>query len=276
MYIKIIGTKPEISKETKNYLGKNQAACLVSSNNTSILVNLGEDILKTLNKSELDSITHVLVTHEHLQSIGGIAKLDMYLEDSNKMVPIYGPESVLKTIELRHSLRNFVCHPIHSNKTYNIEGIFVKPIKVFHTPNSTTFAYNFNGVFFYASNMGPVIRKVDLKYATNNILAVLDGQYWNYQVLSDNHITVSKHLTHIFTLNNKYTLFTGMGNQWPSLELSDKVLGLRLRKYQKENKKCKIKEIRTAKEGEKFSINLPELIARRRSRNKKIDIFSRK
>ena len=272
MLIEVIGTKPEISKNAKNHLGKYKASCLVSSGPTNILVNVGDDILQRMNITKLKALTHILITHAHLQAVSGIDILDKVLEESNRVVQLYASHEVLKILRLRYKLSNFQCNKIHTGKLFNIGGIFVKAINVFHAPDYPTFAYNFNGVFLYASDMGPMVSKKDIKYMQNNILSIIDGQYWNYQVISDNHITVLNHLSYILDLNNKYTLFTGMGNQWPNLKKSNKVITLRLRDYKKINKTCTIREVRTAREGEKISINIRKLIERRKVRNKKIDI----
>ena len=94
----------------------------------------------------------------------------------------------------------------------------------------------------------------------NNILAIIDGAYWDHQIPLNNHIAVLNYLPYIIGLNNKYTLFTGMGNQWPPFEKANALLEEKLKEYKKEHPDNKVVELRTAEEGEKLEIDMNKLL----------------
>jgi len=259
MIIKVLGTKAETSKPTKKYLGKYHPSILIKHANTTLMVDVGDDILEKTLEEELLSLDFILITHGHDDAIGGMYKLNQFLEKNNKIVTVYLLKQVFNRIKERWNIKNWIgfnFQEIKSNKTYNIGGLSIRVLKVFHDKRFPTIAFNFEDVFLYAPDMGPIFDEYNIKYFSNNILAIIDGAYWNHQIPLNNHIAVLKHFDYLVSLNNKYLLFTGMGNQYPPLCEADNILEEKLKEYKKEHKDCKTKVVRTAREGEKFDIDL--------------------
>jgi len=266
MIIKILGTGAETTKPPKPYLGKYKPSCLIISPPVTILIDVGKDILEKATKEELLDVTHILLVHGHSDSIDGIPTFNKFLEENNKTVELYALPQVFERIKLRWSEKsysNYLFVPISTKKPFKIVDHTIKAVKVFHDPRFPTVAYNFDNVFIYASDMGPIWDEYELKYFSNNILAVLDGAYWDHQIPLNNHVAVLEHLDFILSLNNKYTLFTGMGNQWPPFDKANKILKEKLEEYKKEHPDCKVVELRTAKEGEKLMIDLNKLYSQK-------------
>jgi len=266
MIIKILGTGAETTKPPKSYLGKYKPSCLIISPPVTILIDVGKDILEKATKEELLDVTHVLISHFHSDAVDGIPTFNKFLEENNKTVELYALPQVFERIKLRWSEKsysNYLFVPIGTKKPFKIVDHTIKALKVFHDPRFPTVAYNIDNVFVYMSDGGPIWDEYELKYFSNNILAILDGAYWDHQIPLNNHVAVLEHLDFILSLNNKYTLFTGMGNQWPEFSKANKILKERLKKYKKEHPNCKIVEIRTAKEGEKLLIDLNKLYSQR-------------
>jgi len=266
MIIKILGTGADTSKEPKPCLGKYHPSCLIYTPKGNILIDVGNDILKKCSKQDLLDTNIILITHAHNDAIGGIKILNNFLEENDKIIDIYSSQNVIENIKLRwspRSLSNYNLHIINAKKPITLNGLTVYPVKVFHDKRFTTFAYNFEKVFFYMSDGGPTFSEYSIRLMSNCILAVIDGAYWDNQIPLNNHIAVLPNLNYILSLNNKYTLFTGMGNQWPCpFSEANKILKEKLEEYKKKHPECKVKEVRTAKEGEKLSIDLNKVYSR--------------
>ena len=263
MVIKILGTGAVTTKPPEPQVGKFGPSILITSTNGNILVDTGKDVLEKTSKDELLNITDVLITHGHRDAIDGISILNKFLEENKKRVNLYALPQVLELIDLRSPGRNsdnFNLKPITNlKKEFEVNGIAVKAVKVFHAPNFSTLAYNFDGVFFYGADFGPVFDEYETRYMSDQILAVMDGAYWDIQRMQ-NHVAVLPNLEYILSLNNKFTYFTGMGNDWPSLAEADKVLKEKLDAYKKDHPDCKVQELRTVKEGEQFEIDMNKIL----------------
>lgn len=258
MIIKILGTKAETTKEPKPYLGKFKPSCLIKYLDNVILIDVGDDIFNKLTKDELLSVNSILITHGHEDAIGGLHKLNEFYDDNNVIINLYAHQAVIDRIKNRWvgKLSSFQFKKIKADEKYNIGGLDIYTLKVFHDKKFPTLAFNFEKVFLYAPDMGPVFDEYKLEYFSNNILAVIDGAYWDRQIQLHNHIAVLPNLEFLLSLNNKYLLFTGMGNQYPPFDEADKILKDKLEDYKKEHKDIKTIEVRTAKEGEQFEIDL--------------------
>jgi len=263
MIIKVLGTGAETTKQPKPYLGKYKPSCLITTAKGTILIDVGKDIFDKLSKEEILNIDSVLLTHGHQDAIGGIALLNKFLDEHDKFVEVYANDQTISIIKhkwKKNHLSNYNFNVLSSRKKYNINGITVKPIKVFHDKHYPTFAYNFENVFFYSSDMGPIFDEYEIKYMSNQILAIFDGAYWDNQIALNNHIAVLEYLSYILSLNNKYTYFIGMGNQWPSFDKANAILKQKLKEYKEKNPECKVVECRALREGEKFRIDLNKIL----------------
>ncbi|RLG28899.1 hypothetical protein DRN98_08990, partial [Methanosarcinales archaeon] len=172
-------------------------------------------------------------------------------------VTVYGNANTIEKVKFllgKKKASNFNFKVLSYRKKYSILGLTVKPIKVFHDRRFPTFAYNFSNVFFYCADMGPIFDEYELQYLKNNILMVIDGAYWDHQIPLNNHIAVLEWLDFILSLNNKYVLFTGMGNQWPPLSEANAKLSQLLTEYKQKHPECVTVEVRAAREGERLRI----------------------
>jgi len=194
MIIKILGTAAETSKPPKSFLGKYHPSILIKSKEDVILVDVGNDILKKLTTEEILDIGSILLTHGHRDAIQGLPLLNKVLYVNDKFITIYANHQVISLIKTRwhgKTISNFNFKTISSKKSYEIGGLKVYPLKVFHDRRYPTYAYNFEKVFLYMSDGGPLFDEYKLDYFKNNIIAIFDGAYWDHQV-GLNHIAVLK------------------------------------------------------------------------------------
>ena len=262
MRIKVLGTGAVTTKPPEPQVGKFGPSILITSTNGNILIDVGKDVLVKTSKEELLNITDILITHGHRDAIDGLSILNKFLEENKMRVNLYALPQVLDIIKLHNTSRNidnFIEKPIAIKKEFDIKGIIVKAIKVFHAPNFPTVAYNFDKVFFYGADFGPVFDEYETTLISNQILAIMDGAYWDKQRMA-NHVAVLPNLDYILSLNNKFTYFTGMGNDWPSLSEADAVLKDKLEEYKKTHPDCKVQELRAVKEGEQFEIDMNKIL----------------
>ena len=218
---------------------------------------MGNDILKKLTTEEILDIGSILLTHGHRDAIQGLPLLNKVLYVNDKFITIYANHQVISLIKTRwhgKTISNFNFKTISSKKSYEIGGLKVYPLKVFHDRRYPTYAYNFEKVFLYMSDGGPLFDEYKLDYFKNNIIAIFDGAYWDHQV-GLNHIAVLKNIKTILGFNNKYTFFTGMGNQWIEFDKANDLLN-RIKNKLQEQGLTKVKEVRVLKEGEQFRLDL--------------------
>ena len=257
MIIKILGTGINHTKKDRPYLGKYKPSILVKSKGTVILVDVGNDIFKKVSKKELSQVNYILITHAHSDAINGIPRLNRFFASLNKDVPIYTIPDVISTVKLRytsHSYDYLHLKAIGTKKKFKLGDIEVQPITVFHVPEYPTVAFNFNNKCFYGADVGPFFDNYKMEHLSNNVLSLMDGTYWDNPENAKNHITVLENLKQLLSLENKHTLFTGMGDQWISFEEANPLLKNMLEEYKKEYPESIVNEVRTAREGESISI----------------------
>ena len=261
MLIRNLGHLASVAKPPAKHPGF-FPACWIEYVGEHILIDVGPDVLSQITNDEIKSLTAILITHAHQDSISGLSRLDSQLKVLNKVITIYVEEKTWEHITRKYSetsLTQFDTKFIEPRQTYKIGDISVRPLRINHGSELfPTLGFNLDKVFVYSSDGflgGSGIDEYELTYWSDNILAILDGAYWDHQV-GNNHTAVLPNLENYLLLGNKYTFLTGYGNQWPDLNKAQEILNEELQKLQTSHKDFRIKEMRPVKDGEQFNIDM--------------------
>ncbi len=77
---------------------RTRCAAWVEGKNTSILIDVGPEFRIQSIRAKIQRIDHVLLTHEHMDHIGGLDDLRAYNYVQESEIPVYGTESCLKSL----------------------------------------------------------------------------------------------------------------------------------------------------------------------------------
>jgi len=234
--VKIIGTGKRL-----------KPSCLVEASGGQFLIDTGKDILSKVSKETLLSLSAVLLTHGHRDSIEGIPFINKIFKEASKPLPIFAHIQVIKQLKLRYDasdLNEIRFVEMDSAKVYDIAGCKVKSVLVEHDKNYVTFGFSINNEFFYAPDMAP---NFNSRYMKDNSLAILDGARCYQDSKRINHIDIAKDINKVLKLNNRLTLFLSPDH---SLEAEACI-----NRFLKETGR----DVRLAQEGEVISIDLREL-----------------
>jgi len=73
----------------------------IETDSTSIIIDVGPEFRIQSIRSGIKRIDHVLITHEHMDHIGGIDDLRMYNYIKKSSIPVYTTKSAISSIEKR-------------------------------------------------------------------------------------------------------------------------------------------------------------------------------
>lgn len=91
--------REELAHDPRNE--RTRCAAWIQSESSSILIDVGPEFRIQSIRSGIRSVDHVLITHEHMDHIGGIDDLRMYNYLKKEPIPVYTTESAVASIEKR-------------------------------------------------------------------------------------------------------------------------------------------------------------------------------
>lgn len=80
---------------------RTRCAAWIETENTSLIIDVGPEFRIQSIRSDIKKIDHVLITHEHMDHIGGIDDLRMYNYIKKSSIPVYTTKSAIKSIKKR-------------------------------------------------------------------------------------------------------------------------------------------------------------------------------
>jgi len=223
---------------------RTRSSALIQIDNKNILIDASPDFLKQIKREKISSIDMVLITHGHFDAVGGIKKLDRWL---NKKIPIYLEKINWKRIN--KNLKNFKPIFIKPNQKLKIFNLFIIPFRVFHDfrKNFPTLGFKIGKNLVYASDFKKIPSKKYMKGIEN---VILDGaMYFGKQIFSHQNTAQAIALARGLKVKNLY--LTQIGHSYPPYKEAAKEIN----RYWKKNKgKSKMKIFLTY-DGLKFIIH---------------------
>ena len=130
--------REKLSHDPRNE--RNRCSVWIRSEQTSFLIDIGPEYRIQSIRSGIKEVDFVLVTHEHMDHIGGIDELRMYNYKMGKAIPIYTTGSAIENIKSRFNYMfgenkypgstSIDLYEISSIKKFN--NITVTPLPVKH------------------------------------------------------------------------------------------------------------------------------------------------
>lgn len=91
--------REELAHDPRNE--RTRCSAWIQSGQSSLLIDVGPEFRIQSIRSGIKSVDHVLITHEHMDHIGGIDDLRMYNYLKKGPIPVYTTQSALESIEKR-------------------------------------------------------------------------------------------------------------------------------------------------------------------------------
>ncbi|MTI87339.1 MAG: MBL fold metallo-hydrolase [Balneolaceae bacterium] len=91
--------RKELSHDPRNE--RSRCSVWIQDNDTSIVIDTGPEFRIQSIRSEIKTVDHVLLTHEHMDHIAGLDDLRVYNFKRKSPIPVYGTESCLGSIRKR-------------------------------------------------------------------------------------------------------------------------------------------------------------------------------
>lgn len=91
--------REELAHDPRNE--RTRCSAWIQSDSCSLLIDVGPEFRIQSIRSGIRSVDHVLITHEHMDHIGGIDDLRMYNYLRKDSIPVYTTESAVSSIEQR-------------------------------------------------------------------------------------------------------------------------------------------------------------------------------
>ena len=147
------------------YSGSSGNSLFVQSNNTNILIDAGVSCKKIVNALEsidikANSISAILVTHEHKDHILGLSTLSKKYN-----IPVYANELTWKALDINKFNSNNI-KIYNPDETFNINDISVHPFRI---PHDAADPCGFN----ISIDDSKISIATDLGYIDNNIMSYL-------------------------------------------------------------------------------------------------------
>ncbi len=214
-------------KENKNY--RTRCSALISTKNTSTLIDTSPDIKIQLLKNKVNNIHRVLYSHFHADHTHGINELRFFYLKKRYKIPIYANQSTRKYLlsSFKYCFKNNIEYPsilkmntlkkVHLFNDNKIK-ISIRTIKVKHGAVESI-AFIINKSCAYISDVSKIYKK-DIKKFKNLKFFVVDCLRYKHH---PSHFNFKNVIDLIEIIKPKKTILTNLNNELDYNELRKKL-----------------------------------------------------
>lgn len=131
--IVFLGTGPSKRVVKKGKSGRTRSSVLVKGA-ANVLIGCSPDFNEQVEREKVKDISYCLLTHGHLDVIGGLDQLDSWLAKSHTRIPVYAEEGTWDIITRKFGkLRNIQKKVVKPGLVFVLKGINVVPFRVIHS-----------------------------------------------------------------------------------------------------------------------------------------------
>lgn len=216
------GTKRGQSGRSKRL----ESSALIKTGTHTILIDVTSHF--ALQSKHIDSIDAILITHGHLDAIGGIGQLRDWQRRQHKTnIPLYTFSETIEIIKKRFPTDHLDFHPLIPYQPLSLFHFTITPLPVTHSLQAGfptlgfSFAENGESLLAYASDTSGWNKKTEefLKLAQT---LIIDGAMWHMRMPA--HLEIPKILPILCTWSNKRIIFTQSAILHHHLKFSQKKL----------------------------------------------------
>ena len=206
-----LGCKCEVCTSNDPHDARLRCSALLENDDTTILIDCGPDFRAQMLRADVARLDALVITHKHYDHTAGIDDLRPFA--SQRTFPIYANEDTARQIrsmfpycfgEVKYpGVPNIELHSIEDMQPFNIGGVEVEPIRVFHAALPIV-GYRF-GKLAYITDMSSIeLSELDkLKGVEVLVINVL-----RYSKPHRSHQTVLEALRVVDYLSPRETYFT--------------------------------------------------------------------
>lgn len=130
--------REELAHDPRNE--RTRCSAWIVTEKTSIVIDIGPEFRIQSIRSGITNIDHVLITHEHMDHIGGLDDLRMFNYIKKASIPVYTTRTAIKSIEKRFDYMfgenkypgSTSLDLIEMNEPIELDGLKITPLPVFH------------------------------------------------------------------------------------------------------------------------------------------------
>lgn len=119
---------------------RTRCSAWIQSGNTSVIIDAGPEFRIQSIRSEIKSVDHVLITHEHMDHIAGLDDLRVYNYKRKDAIPVYATNSCIESIKKRFDYMfgedkypgSTSLELIKAKDSFNLDDLQVTPLPVTH------------------------------------------------------------------------------------------------------------------------------------------------
>ena len=142
MGVPVIGCPCEVCQSIDPMDNRLRSSILIQSENTNIIIDSGPDFRYQALRARVKSLSALVFTHEHKDHTAGMDDVRAFNFIQRKPVEVYASTAVEKALrnEFHYAFAetkypgtpDITIHNIDVDSTFEIEGIKIQPIQVFH------------------------------------------------------------------------------------------------------------------------------------------------
>ncbi|KAA0207059.1 MBL fold metallo-hydrolase [Candidatus Uhrbacteria bacterium] len=204
---------------------RRRSSALVSTRSTTILIDVGPDVLEQLAEACLRKIDAVLLTHVHADATGGLPLLNRWVEDrcfSTKLPILTDRKTAAWLVEYYPHLEYLQFVIIKSFDRVRIGDLHILPFAVEHG-DVPCFGYTFGNAFAYASDMSGM-PSASAKALRRVGTLILDGAFYFHQKKLQKHFTTDEAIAWAVAHGAKDVVLTQIGHTYPPHRVAEREL----------------------------------------------------
>lgn len=140
--VPVIGCQCPVCISTDIKDNRLRTSFCITIDGASFVIDPGPDFRQQMLRETIGKVDGVLITHEHNDHVAGMDDLRPYYFMQKQDIPLYASSRVLQELQTRFAYAfdqnpypgtpRFRLQPIHSNRTFPLNGLEVIPIEVEH------------------------------------------------------------------------------------------------------------------------------------------------
>ncbi|MBL7814054.1 MAG: MBL fold metallo-hydrolase [Saprospiraceae bacterium] len=156
--VPIIGCDCTVCTSTDSRDQRLRTSGMVSFGNKNIVIDTGPDFRQQMLRAQIDDVVAILFTHDHNDHTAGLDDIRPINFKHQRSMPLYSTPSVQKSLMRRFAYAlgenpypgapRLTFETISEQKNFEVEGLEIQPIKVWHGEHLPILGFRFKGLTY--------------------------------------------------------------------------------------------------------------------------------